>query len=125
MLFVQDSALVEEEKDVVPQSPAPSQVHETFTLEPQEGSNSGLGHNPSDSIDESDTNQNEIEDTTLKVGAENRRQFSKLAMFFFVFCYKINSQQRLYNANSMYMGMVKRALRQVLPNYSTCLAEAI
>ena len=85
MLFVQDSALVEEEKDVVPQSPALSQVHETFTLEPQEGSNSGLGHNPSDSIDESDTNQNEIEDTTLKVGAENQRQFSKLAMFFFCF----------------------------------------
>lgn len=92
MLFVQDSALVEEEKDMMPQSPALSQFHETFTLEPQEGSNSesGLGHNPSDSVDESDTNQNEIEDATRKVGAENQRQFSKFAVFLFLF--SINNQ---------------------------------
>ena len=86
ILFVQDSALVEEEKDVVPQSPAPSQFHETFTLDTQEGgcSESGSGYNPSDSIEESDTNQNEMEDATLKASAENQRQLSKLACLCFL-----------------------------------------
>lgn len=86
ILFVQDSALVEEEKDVVPQSPAFSQLHDTFTLDTQEGScsESGLGYNPSDSLEESDTNQNEMEDATLKASTENQRQLSKLACVCFL-----------------------------------------
>jgi hypothetical protein len=86
MLFVQDSALVEDEKDVISQSPGPNQFNETFTLEVPNTSESGGRRNPSESEgksgEESDLSQNEVDDTMKKEGSQQR--LSKLLCFFVV-----------------------------------------
>ena len=94
MLFVQDSALVEDEKDIMPQSPGPNQLHETFTLDAQENdtSESGGRGNPTDtegrSGEESDLSQNEVEDKMKKVCTDNQHRLSKLhfPVFLFIYC---------------------------------------
>jgi hypothetical protein len=88
MLFVQDSALVEEERDTIPRSPGPPQPHETFTLEAQESNASGGRGNPSStegrSAEEIDPSQNEVGDSMKNDCADNQHCLSKLPFPCFV-----------------------------------------
>ena len=85
MLFVQDSAMVEDEQDVISQSPGPSQVHESFTLEVP--SESEGRRNPSESEgrswEESGLSQNKVDDATKK--EHHRHRLSELLMFLLFF----------------------------------------
>ena len=88
MLFVQDSALVEEERDTIPRSPGPPQTHETFTLETQDSNASGGRGNPSStegrSAEEIDPSQNEVGDSMKNDCADNQHCLSKLPFPCFV-----------------------------------------
>jgi hypothetical protein len=99
MLFVQDSALVEEERDTIPHSPGPPQPHETFTLEAQESNASGGRGNPSNtegrSAEEIDPSQNEVGDSMKNDCADNQHCLSKLPFLCFVFLFIYYTRKNL------------------------------
>lgn len=72
MLVVQDCALVEEEQDIIPQSPRPDEVEQAFTIQSETVDNSQLSEREKHAdtegklADENDVSQNDAEETIIK-----------------------------------------------------------
>ena len=74
MLFVQDSAVVEEGKESFAQSPGPNTWHEAFSLETQDSNCSELRGKLVE-----DASQNNVDDTTKNTNADYQSHLSKFS----------------------------------------------